>query len=38
MHTNENYEDVATAWWFENFYECTECGTKWTDELVLHVR
>jgi hypothetical protein len=29
---NEDDSDEAVAGWFENTYECSECGTTWTDE------
>lgn len=29
---NEDDDDQATAEWFENTYECSECGTTWKDE------
>jgi hypothetical protein len=29
---NEDESDEAVADWFENTYECSECGTTWTDE------
>jgi hypothetical protein len=29
---NEDDEDETMAKWFKNSYECSECGTTWTDE------
>jgi hypothetical protein len=28
----EDNDDEAMAQWFENSYDCSECGTTWTDE------
>ena len=32
MHGQTNPEDEVVAEWYENFYDCLECGTSWTDE------
>lgn len=31
-------EEELVAQWFENSYECSRCGTEWSDEWVLHVQ
>lgn len=32
MNGSVSAEDIVVAKWYENFYECSVCGTKWADE------
>ena len=32
MNGSAELETNVAVEWFENFYQCSECGTNWTDE------
>lgn len=38
MYVENPPEEQVMAQWFENFYHCPLCDTKWRDEVVLHVQ